>query len=127
MKYALIFLSILILPPMTIVGCRNNPEPFPYRYAHGDQVPDSLRDDMAKFITETMRACDQHLTTSDYEDVDDVVSEVRETAFKIYTVTVDGLEWNNPNDDHNWYSFIPYNQLTDKQKIIFDSLKVNQQ
>ena len=62
------------------------------------------------------------------KDVDDVVSEVRETAFKIYTVTVEGLEYDNPNDQYNdSWSFIPYNQLTVKQKKICDSLKVNQQ
>ena len=109
-----------------ITGCGESEHRFPYRYAHREQVPDSLRDDMAKFITETMRASDQHLTTSDYEDVDDVVSEITHSAFRVYTTSVAGLE-HTPDDGNDYWKFIPFNQLTDKQKIIFDSLKVNQQ
>lgn len=91
---------LLILLSIFVAGCSSEPEPFPYRYAHGEQIPDSLRDDMAKFITETVRAADQHLTTSDYEDVDDVVSEVRSTAFKIYSFETQGLQYNDPNDEY---------------------------
>lgn len=116
---------------VVIEGCTNKPSPpasSNYRYAYGDQVPDSLRDDMANFVTETMRASDQHLTTSDYEDVEDVVLEVTATAFKIYAVPTEGLEYENPNDEfNNYWKFIPYNQLTHKQKHIFNSLKQNQQ
>lgn len=123
---AFIFITLTTIS----IGCNNEPKKSSascYRYAHGDVVPDSLRDNMAKFITETMRACDQHLTTSDYEDVDDVVSEVTRTAEKIYTVPTEGLEYNDPNDGLEWWIFIPYNHLSVKQKKIFDSLKINQQ
>lgn len=121
-----ILFLLLMSASVIITGCSDKHE-FPYRYAHGEQVPDSSRDDMAKFITETMRASNQNLTTSDYEDVDDVVSVVTYTAEKIYTTSVDGLDYNDPNYNGEYWKFIPYNQLTDKQKIIFDSLKVNQQ
>lgn len=124
---AFIFITLTTIT----IGCNNEPKKSSascYRYAHGNQIPDSLRDDMARFVTETMRACDQHLTTSDYEDVDDVVEEVTYTANKIYSIPVEGLEYNNPNDQSDdWWVFIPYNQLTTKQKSIFDSLKTNQQ
>jgi len=133
MKLLDTFIIFLAFFAILIIGCgQNTATPATpashYRYAYGEIVPDSLRDDMAKFITETMRACDQHLTTSDYEDVDDVVSEVRETAFKIYSIPTEGLEYDDPNDQYvDSWRFIPCNQLTTKQKVIFDSLKVNQQ
>jgi hypothetical protein len=130
MKLLDTFIIFLAFTAILIIGCGQNtshPESN-YRYAHGEIVPDSLRDDMAKFVTETMRASDQHLTTSDYEDVDDVVEQVTHTAREIYSTSVEGLEYDDPNDNSGvWYRFIPYSQLTDKQKIIFDSLKINQQ
>lgn len=125
-KMAFIFIALTIIA----IGCNNEPKKSSescYRYAHGDVIPDSLRDDMARFVTETMRACDQHLTTSDYEDVDDVVEEVTRTANKIYSIPVEGLEYNSPDDAGEWWIFIPYYQLSNKQKKIFDSLKTNQQ
>lgn len=122
--------SIIFVTLITIISCNDEPkqEPLSYRYAYQEIIPDSLRDDMAKFITETMRAADQHLTTSDYEDVDDVVEEIRYTAKDIYSIPVEGLEWNNPNNmDASYWKFIPHNQLTTAQKQIFDSLKIHQQ
>jgi len=125
MKTIIILLSIITISIIT--GC-NDDNKFPYRYAHREQVPDSLRGDMARFITETVRAADQHLTTSDYEDVDDVVEEVTYSANKVYSIPVAGLEYNDPDDQYtDSWAFIPYNQLSGNQKAIFDSLKAHQQ
>lgn len=131
MKIFYLFIPVFIYTMMLyMVSCSDSKPTDPnscYAYAHGKQIPDSLRDDMAKFITETMRASSYRLTTSDYEDVDDAIAEVRKTAIEIYSIDVEGLNYNDPNDEYvNYWKFIPYNQLSDKQKITFDKLKTEQ-
>lgn len=132
MKVFYLFIPVFIFTMMLyiMVSCSDSKPIDPnsnYAYAYGKQIPDSLRDDMAKFITETMRASSYHLTTSDYEDVDDAIEEVTKTATEIYSIYVEGLNYNDPNDSYSEYwKFIPYSQLSDKQKAIFTKLKAGQ-
>ena len=131
MKLFVFFVPIFIFTMMLcVVSCCDSAPADPnsgYAYAYGKQIPDSLRDDMAKFITETMRASSYHLTTSDYEDVDDAIEEVRKTAIEIYSVYVEGLNYNDPNDQYSgYYVFIPYSQLSNRQKLVFNKLKTEQ-
>lgn len=110
---------LAIILGVTFSSCEDN---YPkYRYAIDHMVPDSLQDDKMKFITEGMRAADQHLTTSDYEDPEDVVSELSYVFDRTHHVAVEGVEVRAHL--HDFWHFIPYSKLDSVQKQIFVTLK----
>jgi hypothetical protein len=115
-KFTLV-LTIAIV--MVITGCVDN---YPkYSYGIEQMLPDSLKAKEMTFITETMKATDFHLTTSDYEDPEDVVQELRFTYEKTNSVPVEGLYIQT--DPQRMSDFIPYDRLNEKQKQIFERLR----
>src|SRR6185369_7954199 len=87
------------------------------------EIPDSLKGEAAKWVTETVRACDQHLSGGDIEDQEEVINTASKRADKFYERErrVDGLEIKE--GEHDYYVFIEEGYLTYDQRLIYDSLK----
>lgn len=92
-----------------------------YEYSTQMGVPDSLKQQQAEWIKETIRAADQHLGAGDYEDPEDVVEEISETSEILFGRQLEGLKITRRPEE--WSVFFPYSQLDEKQKEIFNKLK----
>jgi hypothetical protein len=114
MKTLIIACSVLLFSchDSTYIGGENN-----YTYAVKKIIPDSLKDESLRFIKEAITGASHKLTTSDYEDPEDVIFQLETTVENIYGKEVEGLIYN--------YTFIPVYRLTPHQKLIFDKLSKN--
>jgi len=102
-------------------------ENFPvYMLTTIEYVPDNLKQEHRKFITETVRAGSQHMTGGDYEDVDETIAQAERTADRIFSIEVLGLEKVLYEGTHNAIRLeIKPSDFTPYEKQIFDSLSVN--
>ncbi len=109
-------LLLISLLSILIASCDNpKREVYPqYRIGTINVIPDSLKDDQAKFIVETMRAASSNLTTSDYEDVDDAIEEAHDCSEKIYGINVRCLEV--IESQSGYWDAIPTDRMTKKRK-----------
>ena len=84
-------------------------------------VPDSLKTEHRKFITETIRAASNQMTGGDYEDVDETIIQAERTADNIFSSDVIGLR---KQIDANYWNdlYLKPNELNTHEKKIFDSL-----
>jgi hypothetical protein len=126
-----IFLYLFFLLNATFVfamfissaGCQ---EPFKphYEYAVDYYAPDSLRGKMQTWITETVRAADQHLNAGDYEDVEDIVIYTKREAQQLFSVRGEGL-WFKESENDIMLSdeFIPYERMTATEKAEFEKVR----
>lgn len=87
-------------------------------------VPDSLKEQHRKWITETVRAASQHMTGGDYEDVDATIRQAKYTADELYQTKIIGLK-KSINENYWEDLHLTPNELTKKEKLILDSLVNN--
>jgi len=85
-------------------------------------VPDSMKAQMAKWITETVAAGTSNLSTSDYEDPEDLVEEVSDQAEKIFAVNTKFVYLSFIPKDGQMYNSVLCEDLTPSQKRVFDFL-----
>jgi hypothetical protein len=113
-------LAAILLLAAVMSSCNNEKYP-KYSLITIQYVPDSLKAEHRKFITETVRAASQHMTGGDYEDVDETIKQAERTADNVFSVSVIGLE--KQIDDNYWNNLklLP-NQFTPYEKRAFDSL-----
>lgn len=84
-------------------------------------VPDSLKVEHRKFITETVRAASNQMTGGDYEDVDETIIQAERTADNIFSSNVIGLI--KEIDDNHWNDLkLKPSELNSYEKSILDSL-----
>jgi len=108
-----------------MIGACNYPK-IDYRLEKmGDEIPDSMVNDATDFIKELVKGTNQNLTTSDYEDPEDVIREAGDLAYRVYGKPKIGLMM---VVDRCFFcaeesNFIEVKYLTADQKEIFDSLK----
>lgn len=88
-------------------------------------IPDSMKATAAKWITETIAAASKEMTTSDYEDPEDLVEEVFERALKLYgrEESIFFLTFISKSDPYNNRQWIEYKDLSPSQREVFDYLK----
>jgi hypothetical protein len=86
-------------------------------------VPDSLRTIQAKWITETMRAASNRLTTSDYEDPEDVLEQAQSTSDHLFGRSVPCLRISHSDR----YEYVLIKDMTAEQRVIYDRLIQRQQ
>lgn len=124
MKTICAYLSLLVLGMFFFIGCDNAPKvTYPlYKYDISTYTSDSMQRTRAEWIKETVRAADQHLSAGDYEDVDDVIRQVNYTSEELFTKRGEGLRIIRSEEEYS-PKFIPYEQLTSNEKIIFENLK----
>ena len=112
-----IILSLTLITLLT--SCEQYPK---YIYSIQDVLPDSLKAKEMQFIIETMKATDFHLTTSDYEDPEDVIRELKWTYEGTYKIPTEGLIIYPSIESMS--IFIPYEKLNEQQKKIFVTVKI---
>lgn len=118
---AILFLVSLLLAASCNTGkTKDKPEYPMYQIGYTNEVPDSLKDDMARFIVELTRASNQHLAAGDFEEVEDVIEQAEETAENIYERKVPVLHVKNSYAD-GWNCKREYT-LTPQEKEIFKKL-----
>lgn len=84
-------------------------------------IPDSLKAEHRKFITETVRAASNQMTGGDYEDVDETIIQAERTADNIFSSSIVGLR--KEIDKNYWNSLeLKPNELNVYEKKILDSL-----
>ncbi len=110
---------------MMISGCNTQPPPvYPkYTYTIQQVVPDSSVDTRAQWIKDIVYNTNKNLTTSDYEDPEDVVQQAEYTSEHMYSKSVEGL-WAKRDGTENGF-FIPHTQLNEYQKNLFQKLKAS--
>ena len=84
-------------------------------------VPDSLKAEHRKFITETIRAASNQMTGGDYENVDETIIQAEITANNIFSSRIIGLR---KKIDENYCNdlILKPNELNIYEKKILDSL-----
>jgi hypothetical protein len=109
--------NIIILTSSILFLSSCESEQYPiYQYGVHKEVPDSLKDDETKFITETVKASNSNLSAGDPEDV---IVECRHTFEDINSVSVEGLNI----FDGRGCEFISFAKLDNDQNKIFIKLK----
>ena len=111
---------MLVAVLFSLVSCNEDKYP-KYSLTTIEFVPDSLKAEHRKFITETVRAASNQMTGGDYEDVDETIIQAERTADNIFSSTVVGLR---KEIDENYRSSLELkpNELNVYEKKILDSL-----
>jgi len=117
--------KLLIIPIIILfISCEEKINYPVYSLVTKEIVPDSLKSKHRTFITETVRAANQHLSAGDYEDIDETIIQAERTADNIFSVKVVCL--NKQIDDKYWNDLVIFpKEFTDKEKKIFDNLIKN--
>lgn len=111
---------MLVAVLFSLVSCNEDKYP-KYSLTTIEFVPDSLKAEHRKFITETVRAASNQMTGGDYEDVDETIIQAEITADNIFSSTVVGLRKEIDENYRNSFELKP-NELNVYEKKILDSL-----
>jgi hypothetical protein len=89
---------------------------------HESVVPDSVKPQMAEWITKTIEAASSHMTGGDYEDPEDLVEEVYERAVQLFTVDkkISGLTF--IRNDQKYWDRERIEDLTPALRRVYDCL-----
>jgi hypothetical protein len=120
--FTLVFLSIIA--SFILAACSDNdPNHYPtYKLVNRTYTPDSLLLIKANWVTETVRASTNNLTTSDYEDVDDTIEETVHKSSQLFSRDEIVLIRQN-SATYSDYIIIRENQMTPYEKKIFTDLR----
>jgi hypothetical protein len=119
-KYRNLAKLMLVAVLFSLVSCNEDKYP-KYSLTTIEFVPDSLKVEHRKFITETVRAASNQMTGGDYEDVDETIIQAERTADNIFSSSVVGLR--KEIDENYWNSLeLKPNELNVYEKKILDSL-----
>ena len=111
---------MLVAVLFSLVSCNEDKYP-KYSLTTIEFVPDSLKAEHRKFITETVRAASNQMTGGDYEDVDETIIQAERTADNIFSSSIVGLR--KEIDENYWNSLeLKPNELNVYEKKILDSL-----
>jgi inorganic pyrophosphatase len=84
-------------------------------------VPDSLKEKHRGWVKETIRASNQHLSAGDYEDIDETIIQVKNTADELFEVRCIGLR--KQINEHTYDDLILFpDKLNTYETRILDSL-----
>ena len=117
-KITFILLSTLLF------SCERDTYP---KYAARSQeiIPDSLKEKYLDRINDLVKSTNNRLTAGDYEDPEDVIVAAKKVAFEAYAVNTPCLRVNECSGCG--YDYIPVNELTREQKIIYEMTLISQQ
>jgi hypothetical protein len=74
-----------ILCASLFVGCEERVEKYDYKLCVYNGVPDSLKQRQEQWITNTVKAASERMSTSDYEHPEDLVEEVTDQSFALFS------------------------------------------
>jgi hypothetical protein len=94
-------------------------------YEEVNELSDSAREQITKFIKETVSAASLHMTDGDYEHPEKLVETVSAEAHQIYGKTVRkiGLRYAVSDGDHYAHRFVQYQDLDPDEREMFELLK----
>jgi hypothetical protein len=111
---------MLVAVLFSLTSCREEKYP-KYSLTTIEFIPDSLKVEHRKFITETVRAASNQMTGGDYEDVDETIIQAERTANNIFSSNIIGLR--KQFDESVWNDLqLKPNELNVYEKKILDSL-----
>jgi len=111
---------LLVAVLFSLTSCSEEKYP-KYSLTTIEFVPDSLKAEHRKFITETVRAASNQMTGGDYEDVDETIIQAERTADNIFSSNIIGLRKQIDKSVWNDLELKP-NELNVYEKKILDSL-----
>lgn len=112
---------LIVLIAMATFSCMKEEKYVPYyELAWNSEVPDSLKAKHREYITELVRASNQHLSAGDYEDIDETIEQAEETANRLFTVSFRVLR--RAKDFNSAGTLLRVEEMTQNEKEIFDSL-----
>lgn len=91
---------------------------------YGFIIPDSLKDKAAKLTADIVASASSHMSTSDYEDPEDLVEAAGKETHRLYSVSVKHVYLcfvPTGEKDYN-PEYVRYEDLTPSQKKVFDYL-----
>lgn len=110
--------KLILLLSIFLVGCTKE-----YSiYSNGSYIPENKKAEYAEFIQKTVSAASYRMTTSDYEDPEDVIREAKRTANELYGKPTYGLVICTAFDCFNRVYKTNYGSMTTEERHIFDSL-----
>lgn len=114
---------MLVIPFIMLNSCDiESREKYPqYEYGTMFHVPDSNQVKYSQFVIAVMSSSTSHLTTSDYEDPEDVLEQAEETGKEIFSVKEEGLHIKATVN--GYWDFKFKRDLTKSELIILDNLK----
>lgn len=126
MRKILIFLLINVSFLLISCGFNENkkstkPE-IVYSYTQITTIPDSNLVKMRDWIIKTVEATNKNMTGGDYEDPEDVIEQVEETANRLFSVKEDALQILS----NNYWKIITKDRMSKRELEILDSLKYNE-
>ena len=80
--------KLALLFALFLTGCEKSYS----LYWTGTYIPEDKKVEYAEFIQKTVSAASFHMTTSDYEDPEDVIREAKRTANELYGKNTYGLK-----------------------------------
>lgn len=108
--------KLILLLSIFLVGCTKE-----YSiYSNGSYIPENKKAEYAEFIQKTVSAASYRMTTSDYEDPEDVIREAKRTANELYGKPTYGLRVLNCFECPIYRT--NYGNMTTEERHIFDSL-----
>ncbi len=116
-----ISLMLLLVVIFSLTSCYYKEKYPKYSLTTIEFVPDSLKVEHRKFITETVRAASNQMTGGGYEDVDETIIQAERTADNIFSSDVIGLRKEIDKNQWNDLELKP-NEFNSYEKKIFDSL-----
>ncbi len=125
MKKVIIIYAVILFPwvgTFCFVSCGHVQKEFKeYEFATEYYCPDSLQGKMNTWITETVKAADQHFSAGECENPEDVVIYTKRQAEELFRVRGEGLFINNAR--YGTRKFIPQEKMTPNEIKIFNNLK----
>lgn len=111
---------------LLLTSCSTNVEiqnKYPrYTLVKIEMIPDSLKSEYITYITETVRAANQHLSAGDYEDIENTIYAAERVANRIYEVSVMGLRKEIDKEYYNDFFLLP-SEMNPNELEIFNNLK----
>lgn len=119
--------SIYVLLTWFFISCGNNIKKKYPRYSATTKrvIPDSLKSEYRRWITETVKAASQNMSGGDYENVDETILQAERTANRVFGDDVRAIRIEMDGNHYHDLIISEY-ELNKHQKIKFDSLFNNQ-
>jgi hypothetical protein len=111
---------VIMVSALFIASCDSSVYPA-YKYGIGQEVPDSLKDDLKEFIVKTVSATNQQMSGGDYEDPEDVIATAEDVGTRLYAKPVEGLYVKD--NSQSWWEFKSKKYLTKNELDILENLK----
>lgn len=117
----LLFVST-VLVVVFLSSCEDDKYPR-YSLSTKSVIPEEDKEKYAEFVVKAVSSASYHMTTCDYEDPEDLIRQVEQTASNLYSKEIQVLKLENCKSCD--YDYIEPSSFSEYQKHVFDSLQNN--